>query len=162
MHTRIKELRKILKLTQPEFAQKLNLSGNFIFLIEKGERKPSDRTIADICRIFNVNENWLRTGEGEKFIPTPTFALDALVEEWNLTHGERILIEKFLNLKPEIRQALVGYVKEAASSLAHDAAPARPSVDIAAAEAAYEESLGIAPNTALSVSNTTDGAEKMA
>ena len=29
---------------------------------------PSDRTIADICREFNVNEDWLRTGRGDPYI----------------------------------------------------------------------------------------------
>lgn len=30
---------------------------------------PSDRTIMDICREFNVSEKWLRTGEGEMHAP---------------------------------------------------------------------------------------------
>ena len=37
-------------------------------MIEKGDRVPSGRTIADICREFNVNEDWLRTGEGSMFV----------------------------------------------------------------------------------------------
>ena len=37
--------------------------------METGKREPSDRTIKDICRIYNVNETWLRTGEGEIFLP---------------------------------------------------------------------------------------------
>lgn len=69
MKERIKEVRKFLKMTQSEFAEKLNLSGNFIFLIEKGDRQPSDRTVLDICKEFNVSEHWLRTGEGEMFAP---------------------------------------------------------------------------------------------
>lgn len=68
MNNRIKQLRKQeLKLTQKDFSSKLGLSENFIWQIEKGERVPSDRTISDICREFNVNEVWLRTGEGEPF-----------------------------------------------------------------------------------------------
>lgn len=68
MNNRIKILRKQeLKLTQKEFSNRLGLSENFIWQIEKGERIPSDRTITDICREFNVNEVWLRTGEGEPF-----------------------------------------------------------------------------------------------
>ena len=68
MNNRIKILRKQeLKLTQKEFSNRLGLSENFIWQIEKGERIPSDRTITDICREFNVNEIWLRTGEGGPF-----------------------------------------------------------------------------------------------
>lgn len=70
MNNRIRELRKTtLKMTQKEFSTKLGLSENFIWQIEKGERDPSDRTISDICREFRVNENWLRTGEGEMMQP---------------------------------------------------------------------------------------------
>ena len=32
-----------------------------------GETGVSDRTITDICRVFRVNETWLRTGAGEKY-----------------------------------------------------------------------------------------------
>jgi transcriptional regulator with XRE-family HTH domain len=53
------------KYTQKDFADEIGLSENFIWQIEKGERVPSDRTIADICRVFRVNETWLRTGAGD-------------------------------------------------------------------------------------------------
>lgn len=69
MNVRIAEVRKAVNLTQEKFAAQLGLSRNFLWMIEKGDRIPSDRTIADICREFNVNENWLRTGEGEMFNP---------------------------------------------------------------------------------------------
>lgn len=68
MNDRIKELRKMLNLTQAEFASKIGLSRNFIAQMETGTRFPSDRTIADICREFNVNESWLRNGIGEPTI----------------------------------------------------------------------------------------------
>lgn len=70
MNERISLIRKKAGLTQEEFGEKVGgLSRNYIWMVEKGERVPSDRTISDICRIFNVNENWLRTGEGEMFNP---------------------------------------------------------------------------------------------
>ena len=65
---RIRDIRKNrLQLSQKEFASRLGMSENYIWMIEKGERVPPDRTISDICREFNVNEVWLRTGEGEPF-----------------------------------------------------------------------------------------------
>lgn len=69
MNNRIKEVRKHNKLTQSEFANRLNVSQNYIYMIEKGDRQPSDRTISDICREFNVNEQWLRDGIGNAYIP---------------------------------------------------------------------------------------------
>ena len=64
MQTRISEIRKKAKLSQSVFAERLNLTKNYISLVETGNRVPSDRTISDICREFRVNEKWLRTGEG--------------------------------------------------------------------------------------------------
>ena len=68
VNERIKELRSRLGLTQEEFSSKIGLSRNFIAQIETGTKKPSDRTIFDICEKFNVNEDWLRTGNGEMFV----------------------------------------------------------------------------------------------
>lgn len=65
VNNNIKELREnILNLSQDSFAQKIGLQRNTISLIENGKRNPSDRTIKDICKTFNVNENWLLTGNG--------------------------------------------------------------------------------------------------
>lgn len=69
MKGRFKELRKELNVTQQEFADKLKISRNFVAQIEMGSKVPSDRTIDDVCREFNVNEEWLRTGNGDMFIP---------------------------------------------------------------------------------------------
>ena len=73
-------------MTQDAFAEKLNLSKNFVWMLEKGERSASDRTIMDICREFNVHEQWLRTGEGEMYeIPDDEIAsvVSELLEEEN-------------------------------------------------------------------------------
>lgn len=75
MNQRIKELRKSLKLTQSNFARKIGIGATAISKLEKGENTPSDQTILSICREFNVNEQWLRTGEGEMFDTKPTSEL---------------------------------------------------------------------------------------
>lgn len=67
MNDRIKQIRQSLNLSQAEFGSRVKLSQNYIWMIEKGDRVPADRTISDICRVFGVNEIWLRTGEGEPF-----------------------------------------------------------------------------------------------
>lgn len=65
MKERIKEIRLALGLTQEQFADKLGLSRNFITQLENGSKQPSERTLSDICRIYSINEKWLRSGEGE-------------------------------------------------------------------------------------------------
>ena len=67
MNTRIQQIRKTVKMTQDEFADKIGLSKNFVWMIEKGERIPSERTIKDICREFKVNYDWLVNGTGDMF-----------------------------------------------------------------------------------------------
>lgn len=52
-----------------EFARRINVTPAYISKLGKDPNSiPSDRTIADICREFNVNETWLHTGEGEMFV----------------------------------------------------------------------------------------------
>ena len=52
-----------------KFARQLNVTPAYISkLCKDKENIPSDRTIADICREFNVNEVWLRTGRGDPYI----------------------------------------------------------------------------------------------
>lgn len=65
MHTRIKELRSHLNLTQQEFADRLGIKRNTVATYEMGRSVPSDAVIILICREFSVSEKWLRTGEGE-------------------------------------------------------------------------------------------------
>ena len=63
---RVKYLRKdVLKINQDDFSKKIGLSRSNIANIETGRVKLTDRTISDICREFNINEHWLRTGKGE-------------------------------------------------------------------------------------------------
>lgn len=69
MNIRIKELRKSLKLTQQEFADRLGLKRNTVATYELGRIAPSDAVIVSICREFSVNESWLREGTGEMFLP---------------------------------------------------------------------------------------------
>ena len=96
MNERIKKLRQTLGLTQSEFAERIGSVQNTITGYETGKRMPSNQVVALVCREFHVREEWLRTGEGEMFAPAPSSALDDLAAEHNLTHGEYILIEKFV------------------------------------------------------------------
>lgn len=68
MNERIKKIRKTLGLTQQEFADVIGIKRNTFSQYEIGRNEPIDAVITLICREFDVNENWLRTGEGEMFI----------------------------------------------------------------------------------------------
>lgn len=68
MNERLKKLRKTLDLTQQEFADKIGIKRNSLANYETGRNTPIDAIVVSICREFNVNEEWLRTGKGEMFI----------------------------------------------------------------------------------------------
>lgn len=64
MNERIKQLRSRLGMTQQEFADKLGIKRGTLANYEIGRNEPIDAVISLICREFEVNEAWLRTGEG--------------------------------------------------------------------------------------------------
>lgn len=71
MNERIKKLRKELKLTQQEFSDKLHIKRNTLANYEIGRNEPIDAVVALICKTYNVNEEWLRSGEGDMFLELP-------------------------------------------------------------------------------------------
>lgn len=64
MNERIKLIRKEANLSQEDFGNRLSITKASISRLESGINNPSDQTISLICKEFNVNEDWLRTGEG--------------------------------------------------------------------------------------------------
>lgn len=71
MNERIKELRKSLDMNQTEFGNRIGVKQTTVAGYETGVRTPIDSVILSMCREFNVNEEWLRTGKGEMFLPVP-------------------------------------------------------------------------------------------
>lgn len=120
MNERIKKLRKALDLTQQEFADRIGVKRNTIATYEIGRNIPLDAVISSICREFNVSEEWLRTGVGEMFVPREEDALSELVRQRGLSFSDRVLMEKFLELKPESRQAVIDYMEKVVAALSQD------------------------------------------
>ena len=173
MNERMKKLRKALGLTQQEFADKIGIVRGNIATYETGKSKPGDAVVSLICREFNVNEEWLRTGNGEMFKTAPSCALDALAYTYRLTHGEYILIEKFVNMKPESRQIIMDYIVEVAAAFGNQDAPVEPhapafpgSIDIDAEVASYraqlEEQEKVGGGSSVSGGRNSTSGEKMA
>lgn len=119
INDRISECIKATGLTKTAFAERINLSQPHISKIASGSSTPSDRTIADICREFNVSETWLRTGEGNMFVPlnrdvqlaeffgdvlhgeTPDFRRRFLSALSKLEPDEWVLLEKIITTMTE-------------------------------------------------------------
>ena len=71
MKDRIKKIRKELDLTQQSFADRIGTSRGNIAAYEVGKNIPSGSVISLICKEFNVNEEWLRSGAGDMFLELP-------------------------------------------------------------------------------------------
>lgn len=97
VNERVKYLRKeVLKLTQQDFSKVLNISRSNMGNIETGQISLTERIILDICEKYNVNETWLRNGEGEIFIQKTrnqqiTDFLGDLIKEEDGTFKKRLI-----------------------------------------------------------------------
>lgn len=67
MNDRLKQIRKYFKLTQKLFAEKIGIKQATYLSIEKGRRNLTEKRIKLICKVFNVNEEWIKTGKGNIF-----------------------------------------------------------------------------------------------
>lgn len=170
MNKRLKKLRLELELTQAEFGQRVGMTQNSITLIENGHRNISDYNVRRICHEFKVNEKWLRTGEGEMFLPDASDEIEALVRKYDLSYADQVVIEKFVNSRKEFRAAIANmYIEAAKACLESGLADPTASYSethgalldsVSAAEAAYEKSLGVAQGSESTASNTIEGTQR--
>ena len=119
---RMKKVRKTLDLTQQEFSDKIGSKRNTVATYEIGRTDPSAAVISLICREFNVNETWLRTGEGKMFVEAPSDTLDALAREYHLDRFGRTVVEKMLNLNEKQWAVFHDFAMDVLESLSEDAA----------------------------------------
>ena len=126
---RIKHLRDIeLDIKQVEFAEAIHVSRSNLSNIESGRINPTDRVISDICDAFGVSETWLRTGEGEIFVPRTD------EQEMSLIFGEALaedgdprrrkllmsLINLVSNIPDEALPVVCEYAQQIADALKED------------------------------------------
>ena len=80
---RLRQLRQTLNLSQVEFAKAIYISNGYIAELECEHRKVNDRIIHLISLTFGVNENWLKTGDGDMFFKTPGEKLQRMISLFN-------------------------------------------------------------------------------
>lgn len=109
---RIKKVRRELELTQTEFASRLGLTQNTVTRYETGDRNPSTAVLSLIVKAYGVNEEWLRTGEGEMFIAAPSGVLNALAQEYGLRQKDYVLIEKLVKMSQAERDGIFRFMQD--------------------------------------------------
>ncbi len=98
MNERLIKLRKFLHITQQEFANRLNVSRSTIATYEVGKSNPSDAAVTLICREFNVNEEWLRNGTGEMFLPANRYTEITRLTKQLLDEEEDSFKNRFISM----------------------------------------------------------------
>lgn len=115
MKERIKAIRAAKGINQTKFAECLSMSRSAVCKLESGENNPSDQTINLICREFNVNESWLRTGRGEMFLKTPNTLIEQLKQKYSMDDFETSIVEEYLNLPADKRAVFKEFIYKLAS-----------------------------------------------
>lgn len=111
MNTRLKAVRNTLKKTQSEFGSMCGKSRDAIANYETGRVVPDDAFIKLLSVKFNVNEQWLLTGEGEMFTETKVSLLDKLTEKYNLDKYDMSIIRHYMELDLEDRKKFVSLMR---------------------------------------------------
>ena len=109
---RVRELRKVLNLSQTKFGEKLGVSKDVIVNIELERVDLKELMLNLICKTFNVNPLWLSEGNGDMFIETPQIIIDDLANEFNLNDTEKKIISNFVNLSESERNQIIELVKK--------------------------------------------------
>ena len=118
---RIRHFRKqILKMTQEDFARKINISRSNLGNIEVGTIGLTDRVATDICNAFSVSEVWLRSGEGEIYRESESTLFSAFVRQYDLSEKEQQAARYLLSLSSEDRQQILRVVEGLARAMQDD------------------------------------------
>lgn len=155
INERIKYFRKdILHMNQTDFAESIGMKQRGASGMEQDGATVTDRAIKSICLVYNLNEDWLRTGAEPMYIESPTFNLDEFLRNRGATDLELNIVKAYFELEPDVRKKLVEHFKSHLTASTENPEPSA----VEEAEAAYIKSRsGSVQNTGLSVSNTTAG-----
>ena len=113
MNERFIEVRKALSLTQKNIGDALGLSNSGISNIENGTRNVTDKHLKLLASSFNVNEKWMRTGEGSMFLPN----VSHLINDPSLDAADREILSSYLRMTPAQRQYIKSWIKDIAASI---------------------------------------------
>lgn len=118
MNNRLKAIRIQLNLSQEEFGSRIGIKSRaHISSLENGSRNITDRIIKDLVSVYNVNEEWLRTGNKDlkPFNESETFSLDEFAQKRNMSDIDLKIIKAYLELDPDVRKVILSTFKNALS-----------------------------------------------
>lgn len=113
---RVRIIRKELNLTQTEFAERICITQSHLASNETGKRQVTDRTVQLVCNEFGVNEQWLRTGEGDMFSAENTSLVRQLAEKFNLSETGENIIRLFCQLDQHSRDVIEKFIVDVSAA----------------------------------------------
>lgn len=110
---RIKEVRLAVRMNQTQFADKIGIRQSSLSDIENGKTENIDeRNVRIICKEFNVNEEWLRYGNGDMF-KTEEGLLDLIADKLDdLDELDKKIITEYLKLTPKQRKIMKDFISK--------------------------------------------------
>lgn len=108
---RIKYIRESLDKSRAAFGESLGVSGDVVNNWERGRVDIKDYVLKLICKTFRVSYAWLSEEQGDPFISVPDIILDDVAEEYELDEEDRLLIEEYTKLAPDVRAAIKQMLK---------------------------------------------------
>ena len=118
MNDRIRKLRRALDLTQDKFGSRISVKGNTVAQWESGRNEPPDTAISFMCKEFNVNEEWLRTGSGDMFLPTNRNADIARLTKELLSEESDSFKNRFISMLANLSVTVWEFLEQKAKELA--------------------------------------------
>lgn len=103
----IYSIRKALNLSRAKFGEKIGVSESVIKNIELRGNKVKPLMADLICKIYNVNQAYIETGEGDMFTVSDDFILDEVKEIYNLTDQQLQIIKNFLELDDDGKEMVI-------------------------------------------------------
>ena len=110
MNERVKELRQVLGLSGEKFGDAIGVKRSAISDIETGRNNLSEQMIKSICLAYNVNEDWLRTGEGSMFNKTKEGFLAELQKQYSLTDFQVNFVKNYLELSDKDKASIDKFI----------------------------------------------------
>lgn len=106
INERFKLIRKNAKLSQKEFGERIGLGQAGVSWLEQSGNNITDLKIRQVCSLFGINENWLRTGEGEMKSESDEDMLSRIAGEMNLTPLQTEAFKILMGLPEEDREVV--------------------------------------------------------
>lgn len=144
INQRIKMLRKEMGLNQKDFGARIGLGQAGLSRLEQDGVVVIDQNIRLICDTFNINESWLRNGEGPKeAIDIKKDLLDEVRDTYKLNSTEEQIMRIYLQLDEHSREVISGYVKKLATAItnAQEISNKKTPAELDAETAAFRQEL---------------------